>query len=283
VLSDADREREYSPSSCIGGDYSPFLRAYMTLSRESRTATTAAGASWIRQSYGPLTHQFVDLCIPHGSTQPIPLLVFIHGGYWQELSSDDSLFAVADCVGAGNAFAAINYTLAPAATLDGIVSECSEALRVLVEQAPGLGLDASRIVVAGSSAGAHLAAMIAGSCRVSLLGVVLVSGIYWLEPLIGTSINGVLALDVAEARRNSPGLLPVDGFPQVVMCWGENETSEFKRQSLEYSDRLRGSGVAVQAFEVTGRNHFDVILDLARHDTLLGRATMEMLAATLEQ
>jgi arylformamidase len=270
MLNDLDREREYSPSSCIGGDYRPFVRTYTHLSTEAVATTQASGAQWNRLGFGNQPHQFIDLCVPVVTDGLVPLMVFIHGGYWQELSSDDSLFAAAAFVGTGSAFAAINYTLSPAASIDDIVTECGDALKVLADRAAEFNIDTDRIVVCGSSAGAHLAAMIADV--IALRRLVLVSGIYWLEPLIGTSINEALALDIDAARRNSPGLLPIDRFPPTVVCWGEIETSEFKRQSREFADRLRGA-VPVETFEVPDRNHFDVILDLADTSSMLFRAS----------
>src|SRR5690606_10365618 len=141
-----------------------------------------------------------------------PLLVFIHGGYWQELSKASSLFAAPDCIEAGVAFAAIDYTLAPQASVHAMALECRRALSYLHEHSAELGLDPQRIVIAGSSAGAHLAAMCclrdwedATNLPAGLpAAAVLVSGIYDLEPLIDTSINGPLSLDAAAAGAVSP-------------------------------------------------------------------------------
>ena len=66
-------------------------------------------------------------------------------------------------------------------------------------------------------------------------GAVLVSGIYDLEPLIGTSIDAALGLDPATAARNSPLRQALKGFPPSLVCWGENETDQFKRQSRAFA------------------------------------------------
>jgi arylformamidase len=108
---------------------------------------------------------------------------------------------------------------------------------------------------------------------------VLVSGIYWLEPLIGTTINDALGLDAAAARRASPGLAPLAGFPEAAICWGEVETAAFKAQSGRFAAALRAAGARCAAFEVAGRNHFDVALDLVDPATPLGRRTLALLGA----
>jgi arylformamidase len=289
-----EREREYSPSSCIGGNYHPFITAYQTRSADARAKCIALGATWSTQCYGEQAAQQLTLCLPPANTalasRPVGLLVFIHGGYWQELSAQDSLFPATACVQRGLAFAALDYTLAPAATVADMVVECCSALVWLFRHAQALGIDASRIVVAGSSAGAHLAAMVAlpgalldgadGEEGVfALRAAVLVSGIFELEPLVGTSINTALGLDVTTAQQVSPALMPLDGFPKALVCWGAVETDEFKRQSRDFAHALDIADTPCESFEVPQRNHFDVILDITDASTRLGAATLSLFNA----
>ena len=259
-LSGAEREREYSPSSCIGGEYMTYVRAY---AERSEAARRAHPPETLR--YGPGEPQAIDLFMPRNVERP-PVLVFFHGGYWQELSKQEAAFAAPQCLARGIAYAAVDYTLAPKATLSAIVDDCRAAVARLSDLGP--------LVVAGSSAGAHLAAMVANE---QVKGAVLVSGIYDLEPLIGTSINGALGLDVAEAGRNSPMHRSLVGFPPSLVCWGDNETDQFKRQSALFARRLHAAGAMCSVFECPGRNHFDVILDLADPATELGRRTLDLL------
>jgi arylformamidase len=291
-LSPPERERAYSPSSCIGGNYQPFITAYQTRSGEARENCTALGATWARRRYGEKSAQQLELCLPQtqaGKDKAKPgLLVFIHGGYWQELSSNDSLFPATACIARGQAFAAIDYSLAPAASVTEIVAECRKALVWLFSHAQELGLDAARIVVAGSSAGAHLAAMVALSGVLpdsqgggfAVRAAVLVSGIFELEPLVGTSINCALALNPASAQQSSPALCPLVGFPETLVCWGAVETDEFKRQSRDFAASLRAAGAHCETIEVPQRNHFDVILDIADASTRLGAATFSLFNAS---
>lgn len=277
----AEREQAYSPSSCIGGDYRPFLQQYQQRSEAARALPHQEHA------YGGLPRQRLDLFLPSdtppGSRAPA-LLVFIHGGYWQELSKHSACFAAPACLAAGHAFAAVGYTLAPEATLEQIVQECRTALVWLHQHAERLGYDPARIVVAGSSAGAHLAAM----C--SLRGwphgaglpaaAVLVSGVYELAPLVGTSINTALGLTLDSASQVSPLHHSLAGFAPTVLAWGDIETDEFKRQSRAFGQALQAQGLPeVPTLEVPARNHFDVVLDLCEPGTLLGDATLALLAS----
>jgi arylformamidase len=277
----AQREREYSPSSCVPSS-ATIIAEYTSRSRQAeRNLPCQKNLRW---GDGPNeTFDFFRAASPNA-----PLLLFIHGGYWQELSKNDSLFTAPDCVANGIAYAAIDYTLAPRANLAAIVHQCRRAVASLHRQAATLGFDSHRLFVAGSSAGAHLAAMLLvcgwhetyGVREDAIAGAVLLSGIYDLAPLIGTYIDAPLHLTSADATALSPIRLrhgrPV---PAIVAC-GEFETGESKRQSRDCAEKLRVEGFSVSEFEAAGTNHFDIVFGLADGTTTLGRATLKLIAGT---
>jgi arylformamidase len=256
-LDAAGREREYSPSSAIGGDYAPFIAQYV-----ARSAVAHATLPVSRDlRYGPAPRATLDFFpAPAGRTRP-GLLVYVHGGYWQELSPAASAFLAPAWHAAGYAHAVVGYTLAPAARLPEIVAECRSAVTWLGQRADALGFDADNLVVAGSSAGAYLAAACADASAGAIRGIVPVSGIFDVAPLIGTSINDALALEASTAAALDL-LAPGRAFCPAVVAWGEIETAEFKRQSREFATRLVEAGTPCTTLEVPGRNHFDVVLEL---------------------
>lgn len=253
----ASRERDYSPSSVIGGDYAPFLARYR---RESDNARRTLPVQRDLR-YGAAPRALLDY-FPAPASAPRPgLLVYFHGGYWQELSKDDSAFLAPAWHAAGFAHAVVGYTLAPEAQLPAIVAECRTALAWLDAHADPLGFDPDRIVVAGSSAGAYLAAACAAGPTAPLRGIVPVSGIFDVAPLIGTTINEALGLD--EATAAALDLLRTPGrFCPAVVAWGEIETDTFKAQSRAFAARVAADGEPCTTLEIAGRNHFDVILEL---------------------
>jgi len=285
-MSPEEREVAYSPSSCIGGDYTPFISAY----RDSSAQARAGIAGWREYLYGPSPAERLDFFPAVGNGGLAPLIVFIHGGYWQELSKEDSSFPAPGWVDRGVAFAALAYTLAPEASLGEIVAECRRAVGWLYEHAGYLGVDRRRIVVAGSSAGAHLAAMVAmpgwqpaaGLPGDLVASTVLMSGVFDLEPLVGTAIAEPLCLTDQDVAGLSPGRLPLEGFPPSVICWGQVETDEFKAQSRMFAGRLAATGTEVSSFEVVGRNHFDVVFGLADPGSQIGRQVLSILGQPKE-
>jgi arylformamidase len=276
----AQLEHEYSPSSCVPS-LEVLLAKYAASSRDAeRRLKCKKDLHW-----GEGADETLDF-FP-ASSAAAPLLVFFHGGYWQELSKDESLFAAPDCVSNGIAYTAINYTLAPRARVATIVDQCPRAIAWLLGHADALGFDPRRLFVAGSSAGAHLAAMLLASGRQRAMGLpdraisgaILLSGIYDLEPLIPTYVNAPLHLSVADAQELSPLDLPL-GLPRpTIIAWGENETAEFKRQSRNYASRLLAAGFPVTTLEAAGCNHFDIVFDLANPESELGRATLALVAS----
>ena len=262
-----ERSEAYSPSSMLDGPLDPYIQAYIDKSAHAYAA--CPDVQTLR--YGDQDSNTIDVAVPPTGS-PVPLHIFIHGGYWQALSKNDSFFPAPGTLAGGIAFAAVDYTLCPDAGLDEIVDECCRAVSCLMGQADQLNIDPARVLLSGSSAGAHLTAM----CCLKLppaerpAAAVLISGVFELEPLIGTYINDAVGMDLATAKRNSPVLADVTDFPRTLITWGEIETDEFKRQSRSFAARLSAAGGTVEMIEVAGRNHFDIVEDIA-DETELGR------------
>jgi arylformamidase len=269
----AVREREYTPSSVIGGDWGRFEARY--IAESAHAWQTVPGRRELR--YGVAARATLDYFpAPAGTARP-GLLAYFHGGYWQALSTRESAFLAPAWHAAGLAHAVVGYTLAPAARVTDIVAECRAALGWLHARAGDLGFDPANVVIAGSSAGGYLAAACADRSPVPVRGIVPVSGIFDVAPLIGTSINDALGLDEAAAAALDL-LAPARRYVPAVVAWGETETSEFKRQSRAFAARLAREGTPCEMLEVPARHHFDVILDLGDPSTALFAAARRLFA-----
>ncbi len=206
-----------------------------------------------------------------------PCFVFIHGGYWRALSRGHSAFMAPMLAARGIACAVPDYTLAPAVGIAEIVRQCRAMLAHLWHHAESLGIDRARIVVGGSSAGGHLAAAVAcpgwqaaaGLPAQPLRGLLPVSGLFELAPLAACHVQDWMRFSPQEIADCSPlRHLPAAPLPAVVAL-AEAETPGFHRQSAAYAQAMGAPGLTVP-----GRNHFDVVLDLAGPDTALARALL---------
>ncbi len=259
-----DLEREYSPSSRVGGSSAPFVDDY--------EARSAAAESALAEGVRVLPGGTRYVAAGPGA----PLLVFVHGGYWQALSAAASLYLAPGALAQGWSYAAVEYTLAPEASLPTMVSECRSALATLGAQGPH-----REVVVAGHSAGAHLTAMgaLVNPAPLAVSRVVLLSGVYDLRPLVHTTVNVPLGLDDTSAAAISPALLPVAPGPAttrraVMVAVGDDETDAFQAQTQIYAARLRLGGCAVTTLVASGRHHFDIVDDLVDPATDIGAFTL---------
>ncbi|WP_310821327.1 alpha/beta hydrolase [Stratiformator vulcanicus] len=99
----------------------------------------------------------LDLYLPDGQSEG-PLVVWVHGGAWMRGSRDN--VPVLYLVEKGYAVASVDYRLSPVAKFPAQVHDIKAAIRFLRAKENQFGYDASRIGIAGASAGGHLAALV---------------------------------------------------------------------------------------------------------------------------
>ena len=211
--------------------------------------------------YGPSENETLDLF--SAKNKHAPLLLFIHGGYWQSGDKRDVSFVARYLVEAGITVCVSNYGLAPGTTLATMVEQTRRTLGWLHANAARFNFDHRRIYLMGHSAGAHLAAMMltrhglqtaspdpqaAGARNApnqnpdhpgnhengkpAVQGVIAISGLFDLAPLLQTSINQALQLKPGEAARLSPVHLYKELSSPLYTLVGARETEAFKTQEL---------------------------------------------------
>ena len=256
-------------------DVAPLLRQYALQSQHARDTLPCV----LDVAFGDHPDESLDI-FPAPATDAdarngtgtalAPVFLFIHGGYWRLLSKSDSSCMAPLFTQAGAVVVALNYSLAPAATLDRIVDQTRRALAWIHRNIARHGGDPARIHVCGSSAGGHLAGMLlAGGWHAdyglpddAVHSATALSGLFDLTPLVHTHINDWMNLSPEDARRNSPLFaLPARGCP-LLISHGANETDEFKRQSADYLAAWRARGYAGGYVDMPGTNHFDIVLRL---------------------
>ncbi|NWT72854.1 KFA formamidase, partial [Prunella himalayana] len=292
-------EDHYSPSR-----WSPRLDRDTII--DAHLAVTAAGTERARASAQTLLHvpygdgdgEKLDIYFPTDPSETFPALVYIHGGYWQCLSKDDSGFAAPPLVSRGVAVVAVGYDIAPRGRccpaeaaaacvalqpptlpfvlcpghMDTMVLQVRRSLVFLAERHPRI----RGIYLCGHSAGAHLAAMVLSTDWTEfqvvpeIKGAVLVSGLYDLEPILHTYVNDALSMSREVAQRNSPmrHVTPAAAC-EVLVAVAQHDSPEFRRQSQEYSQALRAAGWSVSLLDLAAVDHFDIIEKLSEDSYVL--------------
>jgi acetyl esterase/lipase len=95
-----------------------------------------------------------------------PVIVYFHGGGWVigDLESHDTVCREL-AARSGSALISVDYRLAPEHVFPAAVDDAIAATEWVADNAAELGVDASRLAVAGDSAGGNLAAVVAISAR----------------------------------------------------------------------------------------------------------------------
>jgi arylformamidase len=212
-------------------------------------------------AYGPGPAQRFDWFPAANPTAP--LIVYIHGGYWQSRSKEDFAFVGEGALQRGYHVIHVEYTLAPTASLSEIVAEVGALLDHLHESLPGLGVRPQHVCVAGHSAGAQLAVMHRAHPLIDSIAAI--SGLYELEPISLCYVNDKLRLSAEEIVTCSPQRHIGKGVPMLVIV-GAAELPELVRHSAEYAQACKDAGESVEYLAVPGRNHFTILNDMAAID-----------------
>lgn len=227
--------------------------------------------------YGAAARNRLDLFMPEG--KPRGLAVYVHGGYWKAFAKSDWSHLAAGALAHGFAVAVPQYTLCPDVFVGGIGIEVAGAVTAVAEEIGG------PIRLAGHSAGGQLVTrLISGSQLLEqsvlerITGVVSISGVHDLRPLIKTAMNDILKIDEEEAANESPALLrPL--VPAEVIAWvGAGELPEFLRQNRILHEMWRGFETRMRIVEAEGMHHFNVIDGLADPEHPLCRAFVGTMA-----
>ena len=228
-------------------------------------------------AYGPGARNTIDF---FAGDNDGPIVVFIHGGYWQAFDGSSFSHLAGGLNAHGISVAIPSYALCPNVSVDEIIWQMRAASRELAR----LGRP---LVISGHSAGGHLAACMLATDwpqfdpslpRDLVVAAYAISGLFDLVPLVETSINRALCLDPAAARAASPLLWTAPARGSIDAVVGENESAEYFRQSKTIVDTWGAAGLATRFGVVAGANHFTAIAPLADPDSLMV-ARLKQLAA----
>lgn len=215
-----------------------------------------------------------------GQGAGVPVLVFIHGGYWRALDKTDHSFIAPPFVAQGACVVVPNYTLCPEVRVSDITRQMVAAVAWVWQHIAEHGGDPGRITVVGHSAGGQLVGMLLATDWLAVgqqLGVALpaqpllhgvsISGLFDMEPICHTPFLADLRLSPEEAASQSPAKLPAPQHPgrrgRLTTVVGSDESDEFKRQN-RLMRLVWGPNAVPVCEELPGLNHFSVLEELVK-------------------
>jgi len=215
----------------------------------------------------------LDLYLPRGK-ENFPVLVFLHGGSWK--TGDRSQYvALGDRLArAGIGVAIPSYRLMPQNPHPAQIEDVAAAFAWVAQNISQHGGDPSRIYLAGHSAGAHLAALLAldekylgkfGLPRTSIHGVIAMSGIYSVDKLD----TFLVASDKGDKHDASPVAHAHSGAPPFLISYCQWDYFGLPKQARDFTLTLKKNFVATEILYVPGENHISEVISLVQDHGLL--------------
>lgn len=223
--------------------------------------------------YGDQPRQQLDVWAPAGkAAQPHPVVVFYYGGSWRW--GDRTSYGFVGRALAARGFVVVipDYRLVPQVRFPAFVEDSARAVRWVRDHIADYGGDPARIAVAGHSAGAYNAAMVALDAhylrdsgvdpRIIRAGVLL-AGPFDFYPFDGPATQAAFGAwphpaetqPVHFARADAPPLLIVQGAADDVVR---------PRNAAALADRLKAAGAVVARRDYAKRGHNELVIGLSR-------------------
>ena len=237
--------------------------------------TSAAEAKRVAAAvpYGADIRHKLDVWAPRGrAAEPLPVVVFFYGGGWAEGSRSEYGFAGAAYASKGFIAVLPDYRLVPTVHFPAFVEDGALAVKWVRDNIARYGGDPKRITLAGHSAGAYNAAMLAldpkflrgaGVDPKIIRSAALLSGPYDFYPFtearggaaFGQWKNPAETQPITFARRDAPPLFLAHGTSDRVVL---------PRNAKRLAERLRQEGAEVELRLYPRANHVDLASSLSR-------------------
>jgi len=227
-------------------------------------------------SYGKLDRQKLDIYKSDNPRANAPVLVFIHGGSWEDGSKDIYKFLAEGFTSEGFDIVVPNYRLYPDAVYPQMLEDSAKAVAHVAKQFPDRPL-----VIMGHSAGAYNALMVSldktylsaegvSICeRISgVVSLAAPTGVYELkaEPLITIFPDRFQKNDAPLAYVNAPS-------PKIFAMNGGDDTTVGPKNAEQLAAKVKARGGAAELKIYEGVDHTQAVQFLSRHFD--GKATLK--------
>ncbi len=220
--------------------------------------------------YGQDPRQKLDIYVPDDLKTKAPVILFFYGGLWQSGSKDLYLAFGQAFASAGIIVAVADYRLYPQVRYPAFVRDGAGAFAYLEGHVAQYGGDADSIFVAGHSAGAYIAAMLAvepgrlreaGVDPARVRGVIGISGPYNFLPLRNRDL---IAIFGGADRPETQPIAHIDGKrPPMLLATGTDDTTVRPHNTADLAAKLKAFGSPVEVVTYPGVGHVGILLSLA--------------------
>lgn len=220
-------------------------------------------------AYGDHARHKLDVYRAGGSPrEALPVLVFFYGGGWDSGQREDYGFVAEAYAAQGFLVVLPDYRLVPEVRFPAFVEDGAAAVRWARDHAARLGGDPERIVLAGHSAGAYIAAMLALDPRwlggdVTIRAVAGLAGPYDFHPFTTEAAIAAFGAE-PDPRATQPIRFARDGAPPLWLATGSADETVKPRNSHALAGAQGRFGTIAEYREYLGLDHSDLVMALAR-------------------
>ena len=227
--------------------------------------------------YGALPRQKLDLYRPDTTTAgpsvgKKPVVVFFYGGSWKNGERGQYRFIGEALTRRGFLVVVPDYRLYPEVRFPVFMEDAARSVRWTRDNIAGFGGDPSRIFIAGHSAGAHIASLLAVDSRYlatenldrnTLCGVIGLAGPYAFDPLEYRSTRAVFAgLEDRDEARPIANL--TGSAPPFLLFHGADDTTVLPLNTQRFAEALERQRTAVVTERIPDTGHIGLLLAMAR-------------------
>lgn len=238
--------------------------------KDSGSALIAANVA-----YGSNPRQTLDINKPVDPQGELPVVVFVHGGSWEEGNKDSYTFAGRALAAQGYVTIVVNYRLHPQHRYPAFVEDIALAMRWTADNVQAYGGDAEKMFALGHSAGAYNLAMAVldqryAATRPQLSGVITLAGPFDFVPL-----DSPITIKVFGGLPDLPDTQPINhakpDAPPFLILHGSTDKTVFPRNAVALDKALRDVGAKSTLKMYDGVDHAAIMLALSTW--MRGRAT----------
>lgn len=220
--------------------------------------------------FGAARRQRLDVYAPRvAGVAPLPIIVFFYGGSWNSGTRDGYSFVGKALASRGFLVVIPDYRLVPAVRYPAFLEDNAAAVHWMRQHAEQWGGAPDRIVLAGHSAGAYNAAMLAldprwlGADRGAVKGLIGLAGPYDFLPFSGPIVEPAFA-GVADPVSTQPVHYARPDAPPAFLATAGKDRLVEPRNSDALARALSGQGVAVERRTYPDVGHIGLVTAIAK-------------------
>jgi acetyl esterase/lipase len=227
-------------------------------------------------AFGPDPRQRLDVYVPKAaSDHPRPIIIFFYGGSWNSGTKSGYSFVGRALASRGFVVAIPDYRLVPQVRYPTFLHDNAAAVRWVRIHSRDFGGDADRLILAGHSAGAYNAAMLAldprflAEDRKAVRGLIGLVGPYDFLPFDGPVVQHTFG-GIGDPTETQPIHYVRPGDPPAFLATGDKDDTVRPANSDSLTAKLRAAGSDVERHRYPEVGHAGVVTAIAR--PLRGRA-----------